>query len=428
MKIMRVFLILILVTSLTIPSFSQDLEEVLQRKVSPNFAGLPLSKALTLLAKQYSLNLVAGGTVEGYVTVQLTNVSLGDALNAILMANGYHYLVENDVILVKNFDLDVNGELSTKVFSLKYADGVLLQSILEPMLSKKGKITALLAEPVEKENAAEDQRSEIVVVTDFVTNLREIEDVVTAMDKPRKQLHIEIRLVETLVGNEKQVGLNLPRSIEVGMEGAEANVPFSYKPSEETKKYSGWYELPEGGDNLNLGVLTMKELKATLDYLAADNNSRLLSNPKVLAMNNKKAVITMGTNIPIPELSRGIAGDLITYKEKEVSMNLSVVPRINEGKTITLEVHPMLEEITGYTGETAAPQPITSRREVQTTVMLEDGETVVIGGLIKETENKIVDKVWMLGDIPLLGYLFKHVSTKKEKSDLLIFITTKIIE
>jgi type II secretory pathway component GspD/PulD (secretin) len=295
-------------------------------------------------------------------------------------------------------------------------------------LSKKGKITALLAEPVKKENAELDQRSDVLVVTDFRKNIADIAAVVSAMDKPVQQLHIEIRLVETLIGDEKQVGLNLPKSINVNMEGAESTVPFSYKPSEETKKFSSWYELPEAGDKLSLGVLTVDQLKATLDYLAMDNSSKLLSNPKVLAMNNKKAVIIMGTNVPIPELSRGIAGDLITYKEKEVSMNLTVVPRINEENKITLQVHPMLEEIVGYTGEAAAPQPITSRREIETTVMVEDGQTVVIGGLIKETENKIEDKIWLLGDIPVLGYLFKHVSTKKEKTDLLIFITTKILK
>ena len=109
-------------------------------------------------------------------------------------------------------------------------------------------------------------------------------------------------------------------------------------------------------------------------------------------------------------------------------MNLSVIPRINEQNKITLKVHPMLEEITGYTGEAEAPQPITSRREVETTVMVDDGETVVIGGLIKETENKNVEKIWLLGDIPLLGYLFRHIRTQREKTDLLIFITTKIVK
>jgi hypothetical protein len=123
-----------------------------------------------------------------------------------------------------------------------------------------------------------------------------------------------------------------------------------------------------------------------------------------------------------------IAGDLYSYKEKEVNINLEVIPRINEGKKITLNVHPVLEEIIDYIGPADYPQPVTSKREVKTTVMVNSGETVVIGGLIKEMETKSVEKVWLLGDIPLLGYLFRHTIIKKEKKDLTIFITTRIMD
>jgi general secretion pathway protein D len=145
-------------------------------------------------------------------------------------------------------------------------------------------------------------------------------------------------------------------------------------------------------------------------------------------MNNKKAVIQIGQTIPVPEVSRGISGDLILYKEKDVSMRLEVIPHIGSSNDITLDLHPILEEIIGYTGPAEAQQPITSKREVKTTVLIKDGETVVIGGLIKETETENIKKVWLLGDIPLLGYLFKHSVTVKQRSDLLIFITTKIFE
>jgi len=100
---------------------------------------------------------------------------------------------------------------------------------------------------------------------------------------------------------------------------------------------------------------------------------------------------------------------------------------INENDLITLDVHPMLEEIIGFTGPADLQQPITSKREVQTTVTVKDGETLVLGGLIKETNTKAVEKVWLLGDIPLIKYLFSTTSTKKEKTDLLIFITPKIM-
>lgn len=242
-------------------------------------------------------------------------------------------------------------------------------------------------------------------------------------------MQIEVRLVETLMTDEKQVGLNLPKSIGVTMTGAETTAPITKSQSSTSGQsvLSAWYQLPSGSDELTLGVITFDELKATLDFLATDNNSRLISNPKVTALNNKKALIKIGTTVPIPELSRGVGGDYISYREKDVDMSVEVIPLISDDGNITLNVHPILEEIIGYTGPTETPQPITSKREVKTTVMVKDGETVVIGGLVKESESKIVNKVWLLGDIPLLGYFFKHTSTIKEKKDLLIFITTKLM-
>ncbi len=147
-----------------------------------------------------------------------------------------------------------------------------------------------------------------------------------------------------------------------------------------------------------------------------------------MTLNNHRAVIRIGTTVPVPEIQRGFAGDLYSYKEKDVSMRLEVVPVVGEDNEITLKLHPVMQEIIGYTGQAEAPQPIVSIREVETSVVVHDGETVAIGGLVKETTNKQEDKIWLLGNIPILGYLFKHTTIKKEKKDLLIFITSKIIE
>lgn len=406
--------------------FARDIDEILNQNVSTKFAGASIQEVLRVLARQYSLNLVVGGDIQGSVTVQLDNVTLSDVLNSILKTHGYHYVVDNNVILVKPFELNINGELSTKVFKLKYLDGFNLKTTLEPLLSPKGKLEALISENVKDEI---DKRSDIIVVTDLWENINTFKEIIGSLDIPSKQLNIEVRLVEMLVSDEKQVGINLPKSVQVSLTGAETTAPVSksQQQSGQQKFFSAWYELPEIDDKLSWGVLTVDELKASLDYLARDNNSRLVSNPKVTALDNKKAVINVGTVVPIQEVSRGISGDLISFKEKEVSLHLEVIPRINEGGLITLQVHPQLEEIIGYTGPADYPQPITSKREVATTVNVKDGETIVIGGLIKEVNTKVVEKIWLLGDIPILKYLFSHRSTKKEKTDLLIFITPKIM-
>ncbi|MFQ5583818.1 MAG: type II secretion system protein GspD, partial [Calditrichia bacterium] len=136
----------------------------------------------------------------------------------------------------------------------------------------------------------------------------------------------------------------------------------------------------------------------------------------------------IGKTVPIQEVSRGVGGDIITFRDKQIDIFLEVIPKITSDGKIVLKVHPVMEEIIGFTGPVDFPQPITATREVKTSVIVNNGETLVLGGLIKETESELVEKVWLLGDIPILKYLFRHKFTKKEKSDLLIFITPILLE
>jgi type IV pilus secretin PilQ/predicted competence protein len=405
-----------------------DLNDKLNQKVSTTFSGTSLENALRLLAQQYSLNLIMSGEISGRVNVRLVDVKLADALNALLKVNGYHYIISEDVVLVKAFDSAMNGELETKVYPVYYLDGYKLRETIQPLLSAKGRIEALLSE---NEKDDKQRRSNTLLVTDVWENQQEIARVIEALDKPSPQLQIEVRLIESLVGDQQRIGIDYPTSVGVSMTGAETTAPVNQSQQQtggQPNLLAAWYELPAVNDNLSLGVLTFDQLKATLDFLAQDKNATLVSNPKVTTLNNKKAIIRIGTTVPIPEISRGVSGDLYSYKEKQVDMYVEVIPQIGQDSLITLTIHPILEEIVGYTGSADAPQPITSRREVQSTVMVRNGETVAIGGLVKETENEIENKVWLLGDIPVLGYLFRHTSIIKEKQNLLIFITPNIMQ
>lgn len=406
--------------------YAFDLQEKLNQIVSPKFDRASVTDVLKIFALQHSINIVVSSDVKGQVTIQLYNVTLEVALNTILKSMGYHYVIDNDVILVKPFDTNVNGELVSQVFKLNYSNAFFLEKTLSSMLSEKGKMMPLLDEAVKEEI---NQRASVLVVTDLWENLKQIEDVIEQLDVAPKQLLIEVRLIESLIGEEEQYGINLPKRISASADGAETTAPITKTQANtgEQRLLSAWYQIPGGNSDLNLGVLNVNQLSIALDMLARDNGSRLVSNPKITTLNNKKAKVKIGTTVPIPEVSRGIAGDLITYREKEVNIDLEVIPQIGEDNMITMSVHPILEEIIGYTGLSEAPQPITSKREVNATVTVIDGQTLVLGGLIKESKTKTVEKLWLLGDIPILGYLFQNTVTKMEKSDLLIFITPKIV-
>ena len=195
------------------------------------------------------------------------------------------------------------------------------------------------------------------------------------------------------------------------------------------EEFTGWLKkLPEVSDDWQWGVVTVDQMEFFIEMLRNENNSKIVANPKIATENNSPAVVNISTSIPVPQITRSPQGDMITYTEKEVASFIEVLPVINDDNSITMTIHPKLEEIIGYAGSSDFPQPIIARREVTTKITVKNGESIVIGGLIKETESKVINKVFLLGDIPILGYLFKHHTIKKEKSDLLIIITPKILE
>ncbi|MHB2148821.1 secretin and TonB N-terminal domain-containing protein [Calditrichota bacterium LG25] len=425
-KIVGVFLIILLSVS---ASPAIDIEKLLEQRVSPSFEGVMLKDALRLFAKQNSFNYVFTGDGKEVVNVRLTNVPIRTALEYILKPNGYHYLIKDNVMIIKPLKDEYYGELQTKIYHLQYIDALKIKATVSKFLSKKGKLEALLTE---KTTDKEPDRSNVLIVSDLEENLAIIDQIIQELDAPLKQVLIEVRLIETLVGDNKQLGLKWPTSIRASVMGAETTAPISNQGQQtqggEQTILAGWYELPETPDQVHLGVLTVDRLQAALNMLASDNRAKLISNPKVTTVNNQKAIIRIGTTVPIPEIQRSVAGDLYSYKERDVSMRLEVIPIVGKDNKITLKLHPIMQEIIGYVGTAEAPQPIISVREVETTVVINDGETVAIGGLVKETKSEQQEGIWLLSSIPILGYLFKHTTIKKEKNDLLIFITSKVLE
>ncbi len=403
------------------------LDTKLQRRISLNLDNVPVAQVVEMLAAQHQLNVVFADQVKGNVSVSLKDVAVKDALTAVLLPVGAHFIVEDDLLIVKPFASRTPADLQIKVFQLQYRDATDMARTIKPLLSDRGKVEVLVAGENQKDAV---KRADVLVIQDYRQNIEKVAEVIARLDKPVPQIHIEVRLVETNLGAERRIGLNLPTEITVKSTGAENTLPYQnlQGTTNTLEALSGWYELPANVGKLNLGILSVSELQATLSALAKDNNTRLVSSPSVIAMNNRKAVIKIGTSVPIPQVSRGISGDLFSYEEKEVNMYLEVIPRINENHSITMQVHPILEEIVGYVGPSDFPQPIISRREVQTQVMVADSQTVVIGGLIKENTIETVRKVWLLGDVPLLKYLFRHKQKQKQKTNLLIFITPRIIK
>ncbi len=393
------------------------LKAKLNQKTSMEFRDTNIKDLLRLLARQNSLNIVLGPEIAGRVSVSLTNVAVKDLLHSVLNSLGFHYIIDNNIILVKSFERAISSEIETKVFKLKYQDAYDLLESFATMLTAKGKIQVLQLVKTEK---IEDKRSDILVVSDISENVEKISTIIEQIDIIQPQLQIEIRLIETILGQDQKLGFNWPTRIG-------ANLSSAASPLGGTTNSAAVTDFPITDESFEIGILSVDELSMALDFLETDENSKLISNPKISSINRKKAKIRIGTTIPIAEISRGAGGDVITYKDKNIDVSLEVTPRIEPGDRIFMEVHPLIEEIIGYTGSSDYPQPITSTREITTNISVKSEQTIILGGMVKETKKTVIDKVWLLGDIPLLGYLFQSKDEQIVKTDLLIFITPKIL-
>jgi type II secretory pathway component GspD/PulD (secretin) len=187
----------------------------------------------------------------------------------------------------------------------------------------------------------------------------------------------------------------------------------------------------ETGD-WQLGYLTVHQLSVVLDYLQQRSNTKLLSNPRLTTMDNETAEIRIETVIPIQTINRFSEGaviqDVVTFQDEAVGISLKVTPRINGDSAITMRVTPVVEEIIGYVGTVENKKPITSERTITTTVTVQNNETLVLGGLLKENRLETKDRVFLLGSIPILGSLFTNTSVEDQTTDLLIMITPRIID
>lgn len=391
--------------------------------LSMDFKNADIRNVLRLLAKQNGLNLVASKDVNGEVTVHFSEVTLEEALETILKANGYDFSIQKNIIFVKPFENGLQAKSVTKIYDFDYLDANDVRETIKAVLSKDGRAEVLVRS---KNGSNEEKRSDILVVTDDAERILEIDKVVAALDIALKQVNIQIKMYETTLNDDSQVGIRWPTNLGASVGDARSN------PTDPPSKFSLLAPInkvfDKGNRQISWGKLSVDEVKVAVSFLDSDANSKLVSNPYVITTDNQQASIAVGTIVPIQTVNRGAAGDIITFTDKEVNISLVVTPHLNNDSTITMYLTPKIEDIIGYVGSGDNRQPIISKRSIKTQVKVKNGETVVIGGLIKENEVETVERVWLLGRIPILGRLFTHTVIEKEKTDFILFITPNVVD
>ena len=404
------------------------------KRVTLQLEDAPIITVLNLIAKQNGLNLVVSGNVTGQVTMRLNDVDIAAALEAILSPNGYNYYLRDDIVVVKPVELFTDDELVTRTIHLHYAEAATVAEALSARKSARGQVIVLGASDVTAADRLPVQ-SDQILVTDYPRLVDQMVAIATELDVPRRLISIEVKLIETNIGDDVRLGLTWPSQVTGKVGDASNGTSTSATTANSTSTTTNTSlavlkDLNRGG--WTWGTLGVDQLNVMLDFLEQNDNSKLISDPRITTLENHEAEIKLETVIPIPTISRFTEGastaDIQTFEDEEVGITLRVTPRINEAGKITMDVFPQVQEIIGYAGPADSQKPITTSRSVRTRITVNDGETAVLGGLVKEDAIERVQKVPVLGSIPLLGkLLFSSKSTQSSKTDLIILITPKVL-
>ena len=397
--------------------------------------------ALRLIAAQFNYSFVMGSTGtngSASFTARLSDLSFEESVAYVAEATGCEYRIEGSTLIVNSSSID------SRVFPLRYVEPHAAAAAISKVLGERGGVEAYSGTNAAAAGPATGKENALIV-TDTPVRLDRVARILERLDRKPYLIAIEAKLVETTLGKDERLGLDwqaratatgavlphtfpFPRSAGTGDFTAEGN------PNNQVG--GGGPAFPPGqpfpyaapGD-FTFGKLNFQELSVALELLNQRSNTNLVSAPKVTTLDNQQAEIVVGTVVPVARYERHRETgtlEVTGYDEKKVGVRLVVTPHIAEDSTIVLTVSPEISEILEYRGQ-FNERPVTSTRSASTQVVMQSGETVMIGGLIKTVDVEVVRKVPILGDIPLLGALFKHRVTSKQKVDLMIFITPHLL-
>ncbi|MDD5450055.1 MAG: type IV pilus secretin PilQ [Candidatus Omnitrophica bacterium] len=466
--------------SMCAPSAAQEAES----NIMLDFKDADIQSVLRILSEKGNVNIVSGKDVVGTVTMRLVDVPWQKALDVILKTYGYGYEREGNIITVAPLDKlteqkKAEKELSdiqpviSEVFTLKYLDANDAKKVIEPQLSPRGKVTVVEVKGKKgwkfgegqtggsnasggkliREEKSADARSKTLVVSEIPPYMEKVRDMLQKIDLMPKQIMIETKIVEVNKDKLKDLGIEWG----TGSTGAE-NTAITSVPLSKTKEANtndrrtaeaaGAHSLgsqitpsvfgPEAttltAANTGLKILYQKltgtQFEVILHALEEDVNVNTLSNPRILTLDNQEATILVGTKYPILETNVSGTDSTVTTQSlayyQDIGIQLNVVPQISGDSYVNMIVHPAISSYTTTVGTNA--YPILNIREAETQILMKDGETVVIGGLLKDVKSKGKFSVPILGKIPILGMLFTRDTNDTEKIDLLIFITARIME
>lgn len=398
--------------------------------VTLDVRGAKLDEVLGLLAKQFDLSIIAARNVDAVVTARFKNVTLEEALNSLVTINGFAYRAKGSVVEVyqprAGEGTPAVEQPRLETYPLKYANAEKVKTLLKQFLSKDfGRIES-------------DAPGNALIVYDLPNALETVAKIIEKLDVPEPQVTISADIVEASLNVGEKLGIDWQTRVALTGASRPITFPFSadksgsrWVPGNNTdgEEFSTTQSFPfPKYEDFKFGTLDASGLKVVLELLKSDTQTNLVANPEITTLNNREAKINIGNSIPVPiyttNLETGVSA-VTGFEQVDTGTILVVTPQVNDGGSITLHVKPEISEILGFKGQ-FEERPLVASRKAETTVRLRSGDTLVIGGLVSEKTTAIVRKVPILGDVPLLGALFRYHSVDKQKSSLYIFITPRI--
>ena len=408
-------------------------------KLSLNFQDIEVRSVLQLIADFTNLNLVASDTVQGSITLRLQNVPWDQALELVLKTKGLDKRQVGNVLLVAPAAEIAERERQELEAQRQVAElAPLRKDVIQLNYAKASEIAKLYEDESAKGTLKDDMRGSVIfddrtnslLVTLTQERIDELRRIVTLLDVPVRQVMIEARIVEANVDYDKSLGVrwggtqtfandrgafygNDDRGDEGGKSGADSNGNFPFVDLGVLGRTSG-FGIGYVTDNLILDL----ELTA----MEKTGNGEIVSQPKVVTADKETAKILKGSEIPYQEASSSGA---TSTSFKEAALSLEVTPQITPDNRIIMEVK-VNKDAPDFANAMNGIPPI-NKNEVNAKVLVADGETIVIGGVFSNTQIKGVEKVPFLGDVPFIGRLFRRDIVQDKKSELLVFLTPRIM-
>jgi type IV pilus assembly protein PilQ len=386
----------------------------------------PVVTILEILAERTGLNIVTGPEVQGRnISIQLKNTPFNEALNLVVRAAGLGYeRVGNSILVADPQTLATQTGLTTKVFTLEYANAAEVVASLD----------------IFSEGVRSYVSGNHIIVKAPQSVIEEIGTIVDEIDRRPAQVLFEARLVEVNTSDLKELGIDwdkITKWTTILVEGPPPGSPGSGDEPETLPGTSDTDQLPDqlgyfkigSGDNIYRQAAAVE---VAIDLLITEGNARLLADSKITTMNNQPAEIFIGQTVPvvITSLQSGATGGTFQSTSLDyidVGVKLNIIPRISSDGFITSLVTPEVSNIVAFVGPND-DLPQTSTRRASSVVRVRDGQKFYLGGLLNEVSVETVKKVPILGDIPLIRYLFRHYRVETQQTDLLIEITPTLIQ